>query len=145
MSSGLFRVEKLDPETKRAVITEENVEVILKRYILHPKYRGKINWVLTHSPNHLLAHSPNHLLTHSPKHLLTHSPIIYSLTHLTTYLLTHLTIYSLTHLGFLCGPADPLLHHRNPCADRFQHPFPRPHAMVGSRYSLDYSLTYSLT
>ena len=71
MSSGLFRVEKLDPETKRAVITEENVEVILKRYILHPKYRGKINWGVTHSPIHLLTHSPNHLLTHSPNQAVT--------------------------------------------------------------------------
>ncbi len=43
-SSGLFRVEKYDPETKRNVITEETVESILKRYVLHPKYRGKIHW-----------------------------------------------------------------------------------------------------
>jgi len=98
MSSGLFRVEKLDPETKRAVITEENVEVILKRYILHPKYRGKINWdsfvgllilysiivipvqIAFNTPSHgpmrwwdLGTHSTTHSPTHSLNHLLTHS------------------------------------------------------------------------
>ena len=43
-SSGLFRVEKFDPESKKNIITEETVEAILQRYVLHPKYRGKIQW-----------------------------------------------------------------------------------------------------